>query len=58
MWKCLEPPDFEDDRHWRFGMFYNNPGDPRLIVRRRHGWPGVTVNWAQIHWLWDRRAGR
>lgn len=56
MWKCLEPPDFEDDRHWRWGLFYHNPEDARLIVPHRHGRPGVTVNLARLHllkWPWQ-----
>lgn len=38
--------DFElqdDDDHWVFGMFYNNPNDTRLNVEKRLGYGG-TVN--------------
>ncbi|MFQ6024441.1 MAG: DUF5808 domain-containing protein [Acidiferrobacterales bacterium] len=31
---------WQDDRHWRFGIIYHCPEDPRVIVRNRFifGW--------------------
>lgn len=33
----------DDDRHWKAGIFYYNPDDPAVFVRRRFG-IGWTVN--------------
>lgn len=33
-------------RHWKAGMFYWNPNDPRDVVPRRRGY-GTTPNFAR-----------
>ncbi len=44
--------NFDDDEaknnpdNWRLGLFYFNPKDKRLFVMKRHGGPGLTVNFA------------
>ena len=38
------PPD--DDSHWLWGMFYDNPNDSRLLMNARTG-VGTTVNLAR-----------
>lgn len=35
-----------DSRHWKAGVFYWNPDDPRDMVPRRRG-HGTTLNFAQ-----------
>ncbi|MBI5116434.1 DUF1648 domain-containing protein [Candidatus Poribacteria bacterium] len=37
-----------DDRYWRFGLFYYNPDDPALWVEKRFG-VGSTPNMAHPH---------
>jgi len=36
----------DDDRFWKWGMFYSNPNDPALFVEKRFG-IGMTVNFAR-----------
>ena len=35
--------DSDDDRHWKFGLFYVNREDPSLMVEKRFG-VGWTLN--------------
>jgi uncharacterized membrane protein len=37
--------DKTDPQHWKWGIFYYNPHDPKLIVKRHIGW-GYTLNFA------------
>ncbi len=42
-----------DPNHWRAGMVYYCPEDPRVIVPRRLRWMGWTMNFAHPHvFLW------
>lgn len=36
----------DDDRHWKFGVFYFNPDDASLFLPERFG-VGWTLNWAR-----------
>lgn len=36
----------DDDTHWKFGVFYFNPGDASMFLPERFG-VGWTVNWAR-----------
>lgn len=36
----------DDDRHWRWGMVYDNPQDPALMVPKRAG-SGWTINYGR-----------
>ncbi|ADZ83004.1 DUF1648 domain-containing protein [Cellulosilyticum lentocellum] len=36
------PPEEQDD-YWLWGLFYNNPNDPAVLVAKRHGL-GWTIN--------------
>ncbi len=36
------PPEEQDD-YWLWGLFYNNPNDPAILVAKRHG-IGWTIN--------------
>ena len=36
------PPEEQDD-YWFWGLFYNNPNDPAVLVAKRHG-IGWTIN--------------
>lgn len=41
----------DDDRHWKFGIFYYNPDDPALFVEKRFG-IGWTNNFARpLSWI-------
>lgn len=45
---AAEPARFvhrDDDQHWRGGLIYRNPDDPKLFVPKRFG-IGLTVNFA------------
>ena len=33
--------------YWKWGIFYFNPDDPRIIVPKRLEWLGWTLNFAQ-----------
>jgi len=35
-----------DPKNWKWGMFYNNPEDPRMLVDKRTKWMGSTINFA------------
>ncbi len=37
--------DLDDDRYWKWGMFYNNPMDKRSLINKRFG-VGMTTNMA------------
>ncbi|MCF7886244.1 MAG: DUF5808 domain-containing protein [Candidatus Marinimicrobia bacterium] len=39
--------DMDDDKHWKFGIFYYNPEDPAMFVEKRMG-VGWTFNFANI----------
>lgn len=45
------PLSAEEGRHWRGGVFYHNPEDPRLWVPKRLG-IGWTLNYARPSALW------
>lgn len=38
--------DRDDDRYWKLGQFYVNPGDPAMFVEKRFG-VGWTINFAR-----------
>lgn len=41
----------DDDKHWKFGIFYYNPDDPALFVEKRFG-IGWTNNFARpLSWV-------
>lgn len=43
--------DSDDDGRWKAGLFYFNPEDPEIFVRKRSGF-GRTVNYAHpVSWL-------
>lgn len=46
---CCEPTavDRRNDAYWRWGLFYNNPNDPALLVQSRAG-SGYTLNFGRI----------
>ena len=35
-----------DPANWRWGVFYFNPEDPRLLPPKRIRWMGWTINFA------------
>ena len=35
-----------DPNNWKWGIFYYNPEDKRLLVLKRHEWMGMTFNFA------------
>ena len=35
-----------DPNNWKFGMFYYNPEDKRILVPKKIKWMGWTVNFA------------
>ena len=37
---------WSDNRNWKWGLFYNCPKDPRVIVPKRPMWAGRTLNFA------------
>ncbi|WP_075620289.1 DUF1648 domain-containing protein [Paenisporosarcina indica] len=39
--------DIDDDRHWKFGLFYVNKEDPSLMVEKRFG-VGWTMNFGHV----------
>lgn len=39
-----QPPN--DSKHWKWGLFYYNPSDPRLFPPKRIPALGWTVNFA------------
>jgi uncharacterized membrane protein len=41
-------PDRSDGRYWKAGIFYVNPGDPAVFVKKRFGF-GWTLNFG--HWI-------
>jgi uncharacterized membrane protein len=42
----------DDDRHWRGGLIYRNPDDPKLLVPKRFG-IGLTFNFAhRMAWVY------
>lgn len=36
----------QDPNNWKWGMFYYNPEDKRLLPPKRIAWMGWTVNFA------------
>jgi len=44
-----------DPANWRWGLFYYNPRDPRLLPPKRTPWFGWTINFANplsiVLWL-------
>lgn len=43
--------DGDDDQYWKFGVFYVNPRDPRILVPKRLGL-GRTLNYGHpIAWV-------
>jgi uncharacterized membrane protein len=39
---------WEDPSHWRFGLLYYAPADPRVFVPKRGAsWASQTLNWAR-----------
>lgn len=38
--------DTNPERHYKWGLFYYNPEDKRLIVPKRIKWMGWTFNFA------------
>lgn len=38
--------NFNDPSHWKWGVFYFNPQDKRLIVPKRVASLGLTINFA------------
>jgi len=36
-----------DPGNYRWGIFYFNPGDSRVIVPKRNAWMGWTLNFAR-----------
>lgn len=38
----------DDQNHWFLGVFYANPNDPAVFVRKRYGY-GRTLNFG--HWI-------
>jgi len=37
----------DESDYWKWGMFYYNPYDPRIMVPKRIPWMGWTLNFAQ-----------
>jgi uncharacterized membrane protein len=44
------------DRCWKWGLIYDNPDDPAVIVEKRFG-IGYTVNFGRA-WSWVLMAAR
>lgn len=42
----MSSPNFNDSSHWKWGIFYFNPQDKRLIVPKRVESLGLTINFA------------
>ncbi|UOK43807.1 MULTISPECIES: DUF5808 domain-containing protein [Flavobacterium] len=49
----MENPDKEtldnwhkDPNNWKWGIFYYNPKDPRVMVPKKIEWMGWTINFA------------
>ena len=36
-----------EPEYWKWGVFYFNPNDPRIVVPKRIEWLGWTLNFAQ-----------
>lgn len=37
--------------HWKWGVFYHNPDDPKIWVEKLYGW-GYTLNMARsMSWV-------
>ena len=35
--------------HYKWGLFYYNPDDQRVIVPKRNSWMGWTLNFARFY---------
>lgn len=42
---------WNDPASWRAGIFYVQPRDPRILVKRRYTWGGWTVNFGHPRWV-------
>ncbi len=49
----MKNPDHEtmeqwhkNPNNWKFGVFYYNPEDKRILPPKRIKWMGMTINWA------------
>lgn len=46
------PPDLNQSQnnpeHYKWGLFYFNPDDNRIIVPKRNPWMGWTLNFANL----------
>ena len=42
-------PADDDDKYWKWGVFYFNPNDDRLLPPKRYLWMGYTVNFANFY---------
>jgi len=38
----------KNPEHYKWGIFYFNPDDPRVIVPKRAQWMGWTMNFANL----------
>jgi uncharacterized membrane protein len=36
----------KEDKYWKWGIFYYNPEDKRILPRKRISWMGWTINFA------------
>ena len=43
---------WEDKANWKYGLFYNCPQDPRVIVPKKPKWMGRTFNFAHRRAYW------
>lgn len=41
-----------DPKNWKWGIFYVNPEDPRILPPKRIGWMGWTVNFGNRASVW------
>jgi len=38
----------KNPEHYKWGIFYFNPDDPRIILPKRNQWMGWTMNFANL----------
>lgn len=42
----------DDPNNWKWGLFYFNKADTRVLVDKRINWMGVTINFAHPKSYW------
>lgn len=50
--KALQEQWLKEDRYWKWGIFYYNPEDTRILPPKRNPAYGWTVNFAQRKSIW------